>query len=217
MKRLLLLVFLCAPMWAQCTIQAFSGSQPKSIAPGLLNSNFNSLNDCKATVFTGTNPPTTVTGSVKGSLFVDSTHGLAYQCFGAGPCTAVATGNWVCINCGTGSGTVTVVGAGNLTSTAIMTGGGSQTAQTAAPTATMDSSGNISTPGGLTTGTGGSNPGTLYLGATTVSGLPTCNSGAQGTHASVNDANATTFLSTVAGGGSNKVPVYCNGTNWVIG
>jgi len=33
----------------------------------------------------------------------------------------------------------------------------------------------------------------------------------------VNDATATTFVSTVAGGGANTVPVYYNGSNWVIG
>ena len=49
-----------------------------------------------------------------------------------------------------GTGTVTVVGAGSLTNTALATGGGSQTIQTPAPTATMDSSGNISTPGSVT-------------------------------------------------------------------
>ncbi len=33
----------------------------------------------------------------------------------------------------------------------------------------------------------------------------------------VTDANATTFNSTVAGGGANKVPVWSDGTNWKIG
>lgn len=33
----------------------------------------------------------------------------------------------------------------------------------------------------------------------------------------VTDANALTFGSIVAGGGTNIVPVYSNGTNWVIG
>ncbi len=57
--------------------------------------------------------------------------------------------------CGSGgTGTVTVVGAGNLVSTALVTGGGSQAVQTPASTATMDSSGNISTPGTMTTGAG---------------------------------------------------------------
>lgn len=33
----------------------------------------------------------------------------------------------------------------------------------------------------------------------------------------VTDASATTFASTVAGGGANKVPVWSDGTNWIIG
>ena len=48
----------------------------------------------------------------------------------------------------------------------------------------------------------------------TVATLPT---GVTGMRAHVTDANATTYLSTVAGGGSNTVPVFYNGTNWVIG
>lgn len=55
---------------------------------------------------------------------------------------------------GGGSGTVTVVGAGSLTSTALVTGGGTTTIQTPAATATMDSSGNISTPGTISSGAG---------------------------------------------------------------
>lgn len=58
---------------------------------------------------------------------------------------------------------------------------------------------------------------TLKHGVSTVAILPTCNAGAEGTRSGVTDANATTFLSVVAGGGSNHVPVYCNGTAWVIG
>lgn len=38
-----------------------------------------------------------------------------------------------------------------------------------------------------------------------------------GARAFVTDANATTFASTVAGGGSNPVPVYFDGSNWKIG
>jgi hypothetical protein len=49
----------------------------------------------------------------------------------------------------------------------------------------------------------------------TVATLPAA--GTIGRRAFVTDATATTFASTVAGGGSNKVPVYDNGTNWVIG
>ncbi len=48
----------------------------------------------------------------------------------------------------------------------------------------------------------------------TVATLPA--SPATGTLAQVSDANATTFNSTVAGGGSNVMMVRYNGTNWVI-
>jgi len=135
MKRLLLLVFLCAATgWSQCVIQTFAGSQPKSIAPSMLNANFSSLNSCKGTVFTGTNPPTTVTGSVLGSIFVDSAHGLAYQCFGSGPCTAVASSNWVCLNCGGAP----ISGA---TTNCIVTAATATTLQTNTDCPTIDSSG----------------------------------------------------------------------------
>jgi hypothetical protein len=33
----------------------------------------------------------------------------------------------------------------------------------------------------------------------------------------VTDSSVSTFGSTVAGGGSNKVPVYSDGTNWKVG
>jgi len=49
----------------------------------------------------------------------------------------------------------------------------------------------------------------------TVATLPT--SPVKGWVAMVTDANATTFASTVVGGGSNNVPVYYDGTNWKIG
>ncbi len=63
-----------------------------------------------------------------------------------------------------GSGTVTVVSSGSLTSTALVTGGGTTTLQTPSATATLDSGGNISTPGTITTGVGGSTAGVLELG-----------------------------------------------------
>jgi hypothetical protein len=49
----------------------------------------------------------------------------------------------------------------------------------------------------------------------TVATLP--GSPVKGWVAMVTDANATTFASIVAGGGSNNVPVYYDGTNWRIG
>jgi len=50
----------------------------------------------------------------------------------------------------------------------------------------------------------------------TVATLPAAASNTYG-RAFVSDANATTFNSTVAGGGANKVPVWSDGTNWIIG
>jgi hypothetical protein len=60
----------------------------------------------------------------------------------------------------------------------------------------------------------------LYVpvtGATTVSGLPAAATAGAGARAFVTDATLTVFLSTVAGGGANKVPVVSDGTNWLIG
>jgi hypothetical protein len=51
----------------------------------------------------------------------------------------------------------------------------------------------------------------------TVATLPSAVTSSAGARAFVSDATATTFASTVAGGGANKVPVYSNGTDWKIG
>jgi hypothetical protein len=56
----------------------------------------------------------------------------------------------------------------------------------------------------------------LLLGQQTVAQLPSCSSTIKGARASVSDATASTFYSTVAGGGSLSVPVYCDGTNWLV-
>lgn len=53
--------------------------------------------------------------------------------------------------------------------------------------------------------------------STTVASLPAAATAGSGARAFVTDANATTFLSTVASGGANKVPVVSDGTNWLIG
>lgn len=55
------------------------------------------------------------------------------------------------------------------------------------------------------------------VGVSTVSGLPAVASAGQGARRMVTDATVTTFASVVAGGGTNIVPVYCDGTNWRIG
>jgi len=51
---------------------------------------------------------------------------------------------------------------------------------------------------------------------TTVSGLPTCNSGTQGVIYFVTDALAPVALATVSGSGAVKIGVTCNGTNWIV-
>lgn len=60
----------------------------------------------------------------------------------------------------------------------------------------------------------------LYVpvtGGTTVANLPAAATAGTGARSFATDANATTFLSVVAGGGSNRVPVVSDGTNWLIG
>ena len=52
--------------------------------------------------------------------------------------------------------------------------------------------------------------------ATTFSGLGTCNAGAEGTRRGVTDSTTATYGATIAGSGTNHVPAYCNGTNWVV-
>jgi hypothetical protein len=67
------------------------------------------------------------------------------------------------------------------------------------------------------------NPNTLSTagytnnGESTVADLVAAATAGSGARAFVTDATSTTFASTVAGGGSNKVPVYSDGTNWKIG
>ncbi len=59
--------------------------------------------------------------------------------------------------------------------------------------------------------------GTVRTGSYTVATLPSASTAGAGARAFVTDANATTFASTVAGGGANKMPVVSDGTNWIIG
>jgi hypothetical protein len=62
--------------------------------------------------------------------------------------------------------------------------------------------------------------GTARLANYTVSSLPSASTEGAGATAFVTDASTTATLglgTTVAGGGSNKVPVYSDGTNWIIG
>lgn len=49
----------------------------------------------KTTKFTGSGAPGSVSGSVLGDTYMDTANGDEYVCNAAGPCTAVAAGNWV--------------------------------------------------------------------------------------------------------------------------
>ena len=54
----------------------------------------------------------------------------------------------------------------------------------------------------------------------TVANLPSVSTAIKGAHAFVSDSNAALAAghgNIVAGGGSNAVPVYCDGINWRIG
>lgn len=57
----------------------------------------------------------------------------------------------------------------------------------------------------------------VKVSAVAVSALPSAATAGNGARATVSDATATTFNSVVAGGGSNSVPVFSDGTNWRIG
>ena len=56
-------------------------------------------------------------------------------------------------------------------------------------------------------------------GATTYAALPAASAALEGARAYVSDwTGAATFGTTVnAGGGTTKVPVWCDGTNWLVG
>jgi len=51
----------------------------------------------------------------------------------------------------------------------------------------------------------------------TVATLPSASVAGTGSRAFVTDSSVSTFGTTVAGGGSTKVPVYSDGTNWKVG
>ena len=66
-------------------------------------------------------------------------------------------------------------------------------------------------PMGITMG------GPVQLNLMLVASLPPCNAKSNGTMAAVSDAAGTpTYNSAVVGGGTNSLPVYCNGTTWTM-
>ncbi len=74
----------------------------------------------------------------------------------------------------------------------------------------VSSSGLLSVPNITTTGV-------VKTTATTYSSLPIPAIAGAGARSFITDANTTTFLATVTGGGSNAVPVVSNGTFWIVG
>jgi hypothetical protein len=66
-------------------------------------------------------------------------------------------------------------------------------------------------------GADGTNVSFIRVPGVAVASLPAAATAGVGARSFVTDATATTYASTVAGGGANKVPVYSDGTNWLIG
>jgi hypothetical protein len=58
---------------------------------------------------------------------------------------------------------------------------------------------------------------TISTAPTTVAALPSAATAGEGARAFVTDADSTTFNAAAVGGGSNKVPVFSNGTAWFVG
>jgi hypothetical protein len=54
--------------------------------------------------FSGPGAPASVAGSVLGDFYLDITNNDTYQCFNAGPCSAIAPGNWVKVDSGGSTG-----------------------------------------------------------------------------------------------------------------
>ena len=59
--------------------------------------------------------------------------------------------------------------------------------------------------------------GTIIVSNNSVVMLPNANTVGAGARAFVYDSTTTTFAAAVVGGGANRVPVYSNGRNWLIG
>jgi hypothetical protein len=57
----------------------------------------------------------------------------------------------------------------------------------------------------------------LYVQACPVANLPAAGAALQGARGFVTDSSVNTFGSAVAGSGSDKVPVYCDGAGWLVG
>lgn len=87
------------PVAAQITV--IQGSDQVSTSRTVINNNFSYLQGIKTAKYSGAGSPGTITGSVFGDFYLNTSNNGSYQCFASpGPCTAVASGNWVQINIG---------------------------------------------------------------------------------------------------------------------
>jgi hypothetical protein len=83
----------------------------------------------------------------------------------------------------------------------------------------------VKSDGGVIIGPNATSPGAGNLAvtgfvkglSTTFGGLPAASTAGSGARAFITDCNTATFLATAAAGGSNKVPVVSDGTNWLVG
>jgi hypothetical protein len=82
-------------------LRSFLNTKPSpSVGPGIViaRGDTDSISADRTVVplkYSGSGAPSTVTGSVLGDFYSDTTNNNTYQCFAVGPCTAVGPGNWV--------------------------------------------------------------------------------------------------------------------------
>lgn len=141
--------------------------------------------------------PTTVNGNTL-------TTGTGTLTLGAGKTATIS--NTLTVTATDGS--TLVVGTGGTLGT------NAYTSTAYAPIASPTFTGTVTTPN-LVASTG-----IIKLASFTVATLPSASSSGAGATAFVTDASTTFALSlglTVLGSGSNKVPVYSDGTNWIVG
>lgn len=112
-------------------------------------------------VFLGTSAGTLTSTAPSGSNYIVQVGNSRVSNASTGEFVVTPMGGRIATSGGTG--TVTVVSSGSLTSTALVTGGGTTTLQTPSATATMDASGNISTPGTMTVGNAATTAGAIAL------------------------------------------------------
>lgn len=135
------------------------------------------------------------------------THYMGHESaiFGGGSTSS----SFVLYNAGTGGGLAGRVFTASNTDNSMAHA--STVAATSSTTGSATFAGGIGVAGAIWAGT------YVATGVVAVASLPACGAGIKGARMFVNNATATTFASTVAGGGANNVPVVCDGTNWIIG